>query len=178
MRSRAGHAGTVYGPPATVPAPLPAQSFRLEPLHLIPAVRYGRYTLVELSPDGGQQDLMQQIVDVTMPAAFAATVGDALGYVLLRSGFSLCDSPQIRILNTLPLPATDLHLGPLTLKSALRILAGPGWKLEVNEVTRRICFTPVTPSSPSGKSASLTLADPSNALSAARPLATPPEHRP
>src|SRR6185437_7129221 len=115
---------------AGLPRSLAAESV---PAHLVPVERFGRYTLVEISPAVGQVDLMQQIVDVSMPPTLVASVGDALRFVLLRSGFVLCDSPGIAILNTLPLPAADFHLGPLALESALRILAGPGWKLEVNE---------------------------------------------
>jgi type IV pili sensor histidine kinase/response regulator len=145
------------------------------PARLKPIVQYGRYTLIEISPTAGQEDLMQQIVDVSMPPTLVASVGDAVRYVLLRSGFVLCDSPGVRILNTLPLPSADFHLGPLTLKSALRILAGPGWRLEVNELTRRVCFLPASPPSPAGRG---TLAGPKDesAAATARPIAR--EHRP
>lgn len=139
-------------------------------------VQYGRYTLVELSPTAGQDDLMQQIVDVSMPPTFVASVGDAVRYILLRSGFVLCDSPGIRTLNTLPLPAADFHLGPLTLESTLQILAGPAWKLKVNELARRVCFLPESTPSPVGRS---TLGGPKEGDSAAdgaRP--TSREHRP
>lgn len=145
---------------------------------LIPVVRRGRYTLVELSPGVEQQDLMQQIVDVTMPPTLAATVADALRYVLLRSGFELCHSPQIRLLDELPLPAADFHLGPLTLESTLRILVGPGWNLEVDEITRKICFTPSSAPSPAGKPASFAPVAIRDTSPATRPMPTSPEGRP
>ena len=141
-------------------------------------VRYGRYTLVELSPLSGQEDLMQQIVDVTIPPTLAATLGDALRYVLLRSGFTLCDSQQIRILNTLPLPAADEHLGPLTLETALRILVGPAWKLKVNEMTRRVCFLPVSPLPAAGNPAGFGPSAHSPAQDATRMTSKLVEHRP
>lgn len=128
--------------PASAPIIGTAQGIRAHPL--IPVIRYDRYTLAELSPSAEQQDLMRQIVDITMPATFNITVGDALRYALLRSGFKLCASPAIHILDTLPLPAADFHVGPLTLASALRLLAGPAWKLEVNELTREVCFVPAS----------------------------------
>lgn len=145
---------------------------------LIPVVPYGRYTLVELSPGVEQQDLMQQIVDVTMPPTLATTVGDALRYVLLRSGFELCRSPEIRLLDELPLPAADFHLGPLTLEGTLRILVGPGWNLEVDEVTRKICFTPLSAPSPAGKPASFAPMAIRDTSPAARPMPASPEGRP
>jgi conjugative transfer region protein (TIGR03748 family) len=146
------------------------------PARLEPVVQYGRYTLVDISPAAGQEDLMQQIVDVSMPPTLVASVGDAVRYVLLRSGFVLCDTPRVRILNTLPLPAADFHLGPLTLESALRILAGPGWKLEVNELTRRVCFLPAWPPSPVGRSTPGGPKKGGNARGAANPMSQ--EHRP
>lgn len=147
------------------------------PARLEPVVRYGRYTLVELSPLSGQQDLMQQIVDITMPQAFTTSVGDALRYVLLRSGFSLCDRSEIRILNTLPLPAADFHLGPLTLESALRLLAGPGWRIEIDELTRRVCFAPEIPASPSGKAAHTSPIDDGKGVDTLKPMAVPRKGR-
>jgi len=160
-------------PHAGLPRSLTAESV---PAHLVPVERFGRYTLVEISPAVGQADLMQQIVDVSMPPTLVASVGDALRFVLLRSGFVLCDSPGIGILNTLPLPAADFHLGPLALESALRILAGPGWKLEVNELTRRVCFLPASPPSPTGRS--MIGGPKDNASSAQAPRPMPREHRP
>lgn len=146
------------------------------PARFEPVMQYGRYTLVEISPAAGQEDLMQQIVEVSMPPTLVASVGDAVRYVLLRSGFVLCDSPGVRILNTLPLPAADFHLGPLTLESALRILTGPGWKLKVNELTRRVCFLPASPLSPAGRSTLGGPKDGASAAEAARPMSR--EHRP
>lgn len=108
----------------------------------IPIVRYGRYTLVELVPEAAQQDLLLQVIDVSMPATLPATVGEALGYVLLRSGYTLCEAdPDAAPLHHLPLPAAHLRLGPLFLRDALLTLAGPAWELHVDDVARRVCFT-------------------------------------
>lgn len=156
-----------------LPGPLAVVSV---PARLEPVVQYGRYILVEISPTAGQEDLMQQLVDVSMPPTLVASVGDAVRYVLLRSGFVLCDSPGVRVLNTLPLPSADFHLGPLTLKSALRILAGPGWRLEVNELTRRVCFLPASPPSPAGRGTLAGSKDDDSAAATARPISR--EHRP
>jgi type IV pili sensor histidine kinase/response regulator len=109
---------------------------------LIPVVRYGRYTLVELVPEAAQQDLLLQVIDVSMPATLPATVGEALRYVLLRSGYTLCEaSSDAAVLHDLPLPAAHLRLGPLFLRDALLTLAGPAWELQVDDVARRVCFT-------------------------------------
>lgn len=111
-----------------------------QPAPTIPVVRYGRYTLVELTPEPAQRDLMRQVVDVTMPPTLAATVGAAMRHVLLDTGYQLCDSLDALLLFGLPLPAAHLHLGPLMLRDALQTLAGPAWDLAVDDVNRQVCF--------------------------------------
>lgn len=108
----------------------------------IPAVRYNRYTLVELVAEPAQRDLMQQIVEITVPPTLGTTVGDALHYVLLRSGYRLCASAEATTLYTLPLPAAHLHLGPPTLRDALLTLAGPAWDISIDDAFRQVCFEP------------------------------------
>jgi type IV pili sensor histidine kinase/response regulator len=97
--------------------------------------------LVELIPERSQQDLMQQIVDITLPPTVNATLGEALRYLLLKSGYQLCDHPDAaQVFDALPLPAAHIHLGPLTLHEALQVLVGPAWSLRVDNSTRRVCF--------------------------------------
>ncbi|VFR27535.1 PilL protein [plant metagenome] len=118
---------------ATIPEPATPE--------LIPVVRYGRYTLVELAPTVAQRDLLQQVIDVSMPEEARATVGDGLRHVLRRSGYQLCETAHVVIeLYSLQLPAAHLRLGPLTLRDALLTLAGPAWDLQVDDRHRQICF--------------------------------------
>ena len=113
---------------------------------LIPVTRYGRYTLVELSPTAAQQDLLLQIVDVSIPDTVNASVSDGLRHILQRSGYQLCEGLEANIFSTLPLPAAHYHLGPLMLRDALQTLAGPGWHLYTDHQARQICFIqPITP---------------------------------
>ncbi|MGV8399257.1 PFGI-1 class ICE element type IV pilus protein PilL2 [Pseudomonas aeruginosa] len=124
-------------------SPLPAATASSEPEladQLVPVVRYGRYTLVELRPEFAQNDLSRQIVDVTMPAQPSATVGDGMQHLLQRTGYSLCRTEAVTALYALPLPAAHLHLGPQELRDALQTLAGPAWSLVLDQVTRKVCF--------------------------------------
>lgn len=106
-----------------------------------PVLRSGRYTLVELVPEHAQRDLMEQIIDVTIPATMTPTVGEALRFVLLRTGYRLCEwHEETRALDALPLPAAHLRLGPLTLREALNVLVGPTRELQVDETTRHVCI--------------------------------------
>ena len=133
--------------PPDVAPPMPLSSVSVDPAPapspgFIPVIRYGRYTLVEMVPSPTQRDLMQQVIDVSVPGSYDANVGDALRYVLLRSGYRLCDTPDTHTLNALPLPAAHLHLGPLTLRDALLTLTGTdAWDLTVDTIHREVCFS-------------------------------------
>lgn len=121
-------------PPVRSPAPVPEQGLLV--------VRQGRYTLIEQGPELAQRNLMRQVVDVSIPTGADRTVGDALRYVLIHSGFSLCETQEAARLYALPLPAAHLQLGPLPLRDALQTLAGPAWTLQVDSLARRVCFAP------------------------------------
>lgn len=107
-----------------------------------PVVRYGRYTLVSTLPNADQRDLMAQIIDVSIPANMYPSVGDAMQYVLDRSGYSLCamDTDQASNLYSRPLPSSQYKLGPMTLRNTLQVLAGPAWQVRVDEVKREVCY--------------------------------------
>ncbi|WWL67630.1 PilL N-terminal domain-containing protein [Burkholderia pseudomallei] len=131
-------------PPNATPPSIPMATRDPASSPAVPVVRYGRYTLIELTPDDGQSDLMQQVIDLTVPSAANSTVGDALHYVLRRSGYRLCDerADTTAVLYALPLPAAHEHLGPITLRDALQLLVGPRWTLHVDDETREVCFAP------------------------------------
>lgn len=107
-----------------------------------PDVRYGRYTLVSSAPTADQRDLMAQIVDISIPANMTPNVREAMVYVLDRSGYSLCstDTAQVSVLYTRPPAASLYKVGPMTLRNALQVLAGPAWQVEVDEVDREVCY--------------------------------------
>ncbi len=108
-------------------------------------LRYGRFTLVSTEPTPEQRDLLAQIIEVNIPSSLSPSVQDALHYVLQRSGYSLCPAtPSVQVLFTRPLPAAHYRLGPITLRNALQVLAGPAWPLTVDDVSRSVCFTPQT----------------------------------
>lgn len=106
-------------------------------------VRYDRYTLISSKPVDAQRDPLNQIMDISMPAEMVRSVGDGFRYVLLESGYSLCpiSSPVFAELLNKPLPGVQRSMGPLRLSDALQILAGPAWRLLVDDVNREVCFT-------------------------------------
>ncbi|MBS0450075.1 MAG: PilL N-terminal domain-containing protein [Proteobacteria bacterium] len=137
--------GAANAPAAVDPRPEPVVSrmpatWEPDPSS-IPVARYGRYTLIELVPQLAQRDLLQQVIEVSIPPTLDASVGDALRHVLLRTGYRLCETPEAAALYALPLPAAHLRLGPLPLRDALLTLAGPAWELTVDDAARSVCFT-------------------------------------
>jgi len=104
-------------------------------------LRYDRYTLVSTEPTTEQRDLLAQIIDVTIPSKLNPSVQEALHYVLQRSGYALCPvTESLKVLFTRPLPAAHYRLGPISLRRALQVLAGPAWQLTTDEVSRSVCF--------------------------------------
>ena len=127
---------------ATPPAPSPVPDEVAAPApEYVPVVRYSRYTLVELTPTADQQDLLLQVVDVSIPGTLHASVGDALRHVLRRSGYQLCSGGATDALGSLPLRAAHHHLGPLQLRDALLTLAGPARTLHADHTARHVCFS-------------------------------------
>ncbi|PAU51975.1 hypothetical protein BZL41_26465 [Pseudomonas sp. PIC25] len=129
-------------PPPGAPVVSTEGSATHAPADWIRVVRYGRYTLVELVPTAEQRNLLEQVVEVSIPSsAEAVTVGEGLRHVLRHTGYRLCEaSPAEAALFRLPLPAAHRHLGPLILREALLTLAGPAWELQVDDVRRVVCF--------------------------------------
>lgn len=127
-------------------------------------VRSGRYTLTSTLPSIAQEDLMSQIIEVTIPGTLKPTVGDALKHALSRSGYTLTASNNVtNVLYSRPLPAAHYKLGPMKLRDTLQVLAGPAWKVQVDEVTRQVQFTLrpgyQVPTSPSTQIAKATTSD-------------------
>ena len=91
-------------------------------------IQVGRYSLLSAEPTEGQTDLLAPTVTVRFPAQIQ-TVGDSIRHLLRRSGYRLADAvalaPETIDLFALPLPAVHRQLGPMSLRRALEILAGP-----------------------------------------------------
>lgn len=105
-------------------------------------VRYDRYLLVSTDPVAVQRDPLSQIIDIRIPASLTPTVADALRYALHQSGYSLCATgPANGVLYRQALPAVQYQLGPVRLRTALQVLAGPAWQPEVDDVQRVVCHS-------------------------------------
>ncbi|WP_127958589.1 PilL N-terminal domain-containing protein [Serratia microhaemolytica] len=105
-------------------------------------IRYDRYLLLNTDPMAAQRDPLAQTIEIRIPASLNPTVGEAMRYAMKQSGFSLCNhEPANRVLYQQPLPAVQYQLGPMRLRTALQVMAGPAWQLEVDSVQRVVCHS-------------------------------------
>ncbi|ELP6561316.1 TcpQ domain-containing protein [Salmonella enterica] len=104
--------------------------------------REGRYTLVSVKSADAQREPLNQLIDITMPVSLVNSVGDGFRYLLFQSGYSLCGryGAEFSELLNRPLPAVQRRLGPVRLSEALQVVAGPAWRMTVDEVNREVCF--------------------------------------
>jgi type IV pili sensor histidine kinase/response regulator len=122
--SSTSHSNTQYIPPASI--------------------QTGRYTVLTPSPTHEQTHILDVIIHVTLPEEDLATVGQAIRYLLKRSGYQLVQpsrlSPDVRSLFAKPIPRIHRQLGPMPLRDALNTLATPAFRLIDDPVHRVISF--------------------------------------
>lgn len=105
-------------------------------------VRYDRYLLVSTDAQAAQKDPLSQIVDIRIPGSLTPTVADAMRYALKQSGYTLCATgPANGVLYRQALPAVQYRLGPMRLRTALQVMAGPAWQMEEDDVQRVVCHS-------------------------------------
>ncbi len=106
-------------------------------------VQVGRYSELRAMPTAAQADLLSTTITVRFPERIQ-TLGEAVHYLLQRSGYRLADRRAANSVTTdllgLPLPAVHRNLGPITLKQALETLAGPVFRLVQDPVHRLVSF--------------------------------------
>ena len=106
-------------------------------------IQVGRYSTLPPVATTAQTDLLAAIITVQIPDS-VQTVGDAVRYLLLRSGYRLL-AEEARPADTvdllaLPLPAVHRAFGPIALRHALEMLAGPTFRLAQDPQHRLISF--------------------------------------
>lgn len=131
-------------PPATAIAICIAGLCTLASLNLQAGdAQVGRYSVIAAVPTEAQADLLATTLTIRFPERIQ-TLGEAVRYLLQRSGYRLAKiesiGPDTVTLFTLPLPAVHRRLGPMTLRDALKTLAGPAFNLVQDPVHRLVTF--------------------------------------
>ena len=109
-------------------------------VHADDPIRLARYTLQSATAEAGQLDLLAALIEIEFPPHIE-TAGDAIDYVLLRSGYRRIETPSARRTMDLPLPRAHRKIGPLDLRSAIKTLAGQPWHLHEDDIQRVIWLT-------------------------------------
>lgn len=108
----------------------------------VEVLRGGRYALISTHATLQQRNLLEQIVNISIPASMNPTVGDGLRYTLQHTGYNLCapqGDPQ-QLLYSRSLPAAHFRLGPMPLREALQVLAGSAFEVQADPIARVICY--------------------------------------
>lgn len=125
--------------PGVVATPKNPQIYSAINHQAISMIQTDRYTLVELD-DPTNAYVLDQIIDTALPKNLSLTVKDGMEYVLNQSGYSLCHLPMLNVLYDKKLPKIHYKIGPVKLSDALQIMAGPAWRLTLDDVEREVCF--------------------------------------
>jgi type IV pili sensor histidine kinase/response regulator len=144
-----------------------AQSVNVEPARLVgePAdlprgeARLGRYTTVLAQPAEADAYPLAVIAQVHFPRAVVTTVGDAIRYLLIRTGYRIAGDEDldasVKTLFGLPLPDNQRALGPYRVDAMLQVLAGTAHRLVPDAADRTVTYVPKTTDGPSGAAAPL-----------------------
>ena len=106
-------------------------------------ITVARYSTVEPAPSLAQRDPLAAPVVSVLPAS-VNRIGEAVETLLGPAGYRLAspfaaEAERAELLD-LPLPEAHRTLGPLPLRTALAILAGPAFRLVEDPVHRLISF--------------------------------------
>jgi conjugative transfer region protein (TIGR03748 family) len=109
-------------------------------------VRLSRYTTAAATPEPAQVDPLEAVVHLTLPRGNVQTVGDAIAYLLLRTGYRMTPAeatdPQVRAVLAMALPEVHRRLGPYSVRTALSILLGRPFVLSVDPLQRLVTYRP------------------------------------
>ena len=101
------------------------------------AVRIDRYTVSKLTPRPEQIDLLSTLVQTQFPSS-VSTLGDAIDYILKRSGYRRIADKSSAAQMDFPLPAVHRQLGPINIRAGISTLAGPTLTLHEDASSRTI----------------------------------------
>lgn len=108
-------------------------------------LQLGRYTTAEAQPQPHLNEPLALVAQLTFPREQVTTVGEAIEYTLLRTGYALVDSQSLtsdaRRFLGLPLPEAQRTLGPFSVQDVLNVLVGTAWRWHTDHITRRVWFT-------------------------------------
>lgn len=124
-----------------------ASSFGWAQVRVVDAdqVQIGRYSTQAAEPPAELADPLAIYAQLSYPRQAVESVGAALNYTLMRTGYRLVENdaltPSARAFLQLPLPESQRRMGPYQVRTILATLLGPAWALHIDPVTRQVWFS-------------------------------------
>ncbi len=84
-----------------------------------------------------QANLLSVVISVKF-AQHVITVKQAIEGLLVKSGYDLESNYESEKINNFKLPEVHREIGPIPLKRAIKVLLGPAWDFQVDEISRTI----------------------------------------
>jgi len=107
-------------------------------------VQVGRYTTQSAQPTAELAEPLSVNAQLNFPRQTVSTVGQALDYTLIRTGYRMVDpmalSDQARSFLNLPLPESQRRMGPYSVRTILQILLSQTWTLNTDAISRQVWF--------------------------------------
>lgn len=107
-------------------------------------VQVGRYTTQSAQPTAELAEPLSVNAQLNFPRQTVSTVGQALDYTLIRTGYRMVDpmalSDQARSFLNLPLPESQRRMGPYPVRTILQILLSKTWSLKTDAISRQVWF--------------------------------------
>lgn len=107
-------------------------------------VRIGQYSTQSTKPDASVSEPLDVFVALTFPRKTVMTVGDAIEYTLMRTGWTMDKAvltPDASAFLNLNLPESQRRMGTYRVRDLLQALLGPTWVWVENPVRRSTWFT-------------------------------------
>lgn len=107
-------------------------------------IQVNRYTTLSATPEESAANPLAVIAKVHFPRGIIVTVGDAIRYLLIRTGYELGDvnamDDRVRRLFSLRLPESQRVMGPYRVDTMLQALMGESFNLVADPSTRFITY--------------------------------------
>ena len=163
-------AATALTPPAPAASPAASALPVADPRTTDAQTQLARYTTLSLRPSDADENPLVVIATVHFPRQVVRTVGDAVRYLLIRTGYQLAPvdtlDPRVNAVFGLPLPDNQRALGPYRVDSMLTVLMGHPYQLATDRLTRTVSYT--APAAPASGSAPMVGAGPTAGLASNR----------
>jgi type IV pili sensor histidine kinase/response regulator len=108
-------------------------------------IQIGRYTTQQSVPEADASNPLEVYARISFPRATVITIGDALRHTLLRTGYSLPQTPEQNVYEynflNLPLPESQRTLGPFKVTDILKVLIGSAWDMRQDDVQRLVTLS-------------------------------------